>query len=149
MNKKGSATIEAAFGILLVMTVLMAVANFVSISYARNKISQQVEVFATKTSLNGGILYDDYDEFLLNLCNDGYDITGVVIGVKRVINGIPDGSDILLYDKMSANYVSINDNDNQIQLSITVPYKSGQIFYSLFQDLTQMQFERRVISRRE
>jgi len=149
MNKKGSATIEACFGILLVLVVLLAVLNFISISYEKNFVSQQVEILAVQTSINGGLIYKDFESFVAALSNKGYDVTKMIITANRVVDGVSVGSNILLMDEFSSGFVSMIDGNNQIQLSITVPYKDETIFYSLFNDLYTMQFERRVMSRRK
>lgn len=147
MNSKGIMTIEALFGSLLIIIVLLAAANAVTVSFARNYVSQQVEIMAVNASLNGGLLQSHYDEFVQDLDARGYDTAKISVEVQRVTSGSLEGSYILT-DSTSA-YVSISDTNNQLHLSVTVPYKSGQLFYIIYRSLGDMSFERRFISRRE
>jgi hypothetical protein len=148
LNKKGFFTLEAMFSTLLIMIIMLTVANSISINVARSKISHRIEVLTVEASQNGGVLASDYNDFLDYLDTEGYDTTNVSIKVKRVDES--DGSlegDYFL-PNLTSSYVSINDLNNQLQISISIPYKSSQIFYITFQDFDFMQFERRIISRR-
>ena len=148
LNKKGSSTIEATLGILLVMIVILAVANFIAISFEKNTLSQKIEVLGVKASLTGGLLNDEKNAFLDELELMGYDTANTKITIRRVVNGEESTSDIFLFDSNSDNYVKISDINNQLHFKIIIPYKDKTIFYSLFSDLEFMTFERRFVSRR-
>ena len=147
MKNDGSMTMEAVFGALLITLILVVAANMISVSTARNQVSQRVEVLAVQTSLNGGLLQSDLDAFLAHLEDAGYDAAGTQVSVSRVIPGGLSGSYIL--SSAASSYISILDEDNQIHMSVTIPYKEGQIFSKVFEDFETMRFERRLISRRE
>ncbi|NLK63550.1 MAG: hypothetical protein GX289_00485 [Tissierellia bacterium] len=148
MNKKGFTTIETSFGILLFLVVILAVANVVAIFYERNVISIKTEALAANSSINGGVLQSDMNNFLYELGEKGYDTSQIIITARRIVNGSESGSNVFLQSMNSTNYVKVTDENPQIHLRIIIPYKENTIFYKLFDNLDVMVFERRFVSRR-
>lgn len=148
MNKKGFTTIETSFGILLFLVVILAVANVVAIFYERNVISIKIEALAANSSINGGVLQSDMNNFLYELGEKGYDTSQIIITARRIVNGSESGSNVFLQSMNSTNYVKVTDENPQIHLRIIIPYKENTIFYKLFDNLDVMVFERRFVSRR-
>ncbi len=148
MNKKGFTTIETSFGILLFLVVILAVANVVAIFYERNVISIKTEALAANSSINGGVLQSDMNNFLYELGEKGYNTSQIIITARRIVNGSESGSNVFLQSMNSTNYVKVTDENPQIHLRIIIPYKENTIFYKLFDNLDVMVFERRFVSRR-
>jgi hypothetical protein len=148
LNKKGFTTIETSFGILLFLVVILAVANVVAIFYERNVISIKTEALAANSSINGGVLQSDMNNFLYELGEKGYDTSQIIITARRIVNGSESGSNVFLQSMNSTNYVKVTDENPQIHLRIIIPYKENTIFYKLFDNLDVMVFERRFVSRR-
>jgi hypothetical protein len=148
LNKKGFTTIETSFGILLFLVVILAVANVVAIFYERNVISIKIEALAANSSINGGVLQSDMNNFLYELGEKGYDTSQIIITARRIVNGSESGSNVFLQSMNSTNYVKVTDENPQIHLRIIIPYKENTIFYKLFDNLDVMVFERRFVSRR-
>ena len=146
MNK-GFTTIETSFGILLFLVVILAVANVVAI-FTKNVISIKTEALAANSSINGGVLQSDMNNFLYELGEKGYDTSQIIITARRIVNGSESGSNVFLQSMNSTNYVKVTDENPQIHLRIIIPYKENTIFYKLFDNLDVMVFERRFVSRR-
>lgn len=130
------------------LVVILAVANVVAIFYERNVISIKTEALAANSSINGGVLQSDMNNFLYELGEKGYDTSQIIITARRIVNGSESGSNVFLQSMNSTNYVKVTDENPQIHLRIIIPYKENTIFYKLFDNLDVMVFERRFVSRR-
>lgn len=148
MNKRGFFTIEAIYGTLLIVIIIVTIANVITINTARSKLSQKVEVLAFEASQNGGVYEADYVKFLQYLYGEGYDIGSLKFLVQRVDESDGSLTGNYLLSNESSSYIAMGDSNNQIHLTIEIPYKDNQIFAIPFEGFDEMVFERRTISRR-
>lgn len=145
-NNQGFFTIEAMFATMLILVIVLSVANFTILGIARSRLSQQVEMLSVSTSLNGGLLQADLDNFLNTLEDMGYDKNLITVSVQRLGDSGLEGNFIL--PNMDSSYVSINDTYNQIHINLSIPIQDAHKPFVLFSVLSETHFERRVMSRR-
>jgi len=139
MNKKGVAALEAIFGMMLVLIILLSAINVFIIGFSRITIERDMGVITQQAAIDGGVTSGSYDGLKMKLANSGYDTTKIVFTAMTNL-----GESAFIGDGLT--YISKDSEDNQMVLTLNVPYKENQKFFKLFSDITTMSFSSCILS---
>lgn len=124
-GKRGNVALETVLGGGVIVMVSILLIGYFTYVYPRYMLDLEVQNLANAVKLDGKLNQDDYEVFIENMMQRGYDREDIVAGTTVKTRGhstYSDGSSLIT----TPTYTSpvIDRDDGQIVLLVTVPSNS-------------------------